>query len=383
MKKVFIPLVLIALLFTSCEKNVSTPIKDNSDQHLKNSDPVNVGTVKCENGILVFSDALTLATFEYNANRLDMADLAKWEKSKGFQSQKSIFENIALKEYNLQIKPYEGMTDDEMRNIAFPGHCPEYIEALNNKLIVEIDDAGKYIDYNLDDSRMAIYLNKDGLYMVGNVLYCVKAKVVKSIENATIADGQALVKSFSSNANPTNQNIIVKAVLAGIYDAYKASGWVYSGSKYRASLSARYKIQTFGATAGATYSKQMLGYPLTVKTNAQHKNFWGNWNQYWGSEYIGGNASLHMEWSQYWFGPYMATNGLFNDFSTNYYFPSASNATITWHPFTGALVPNYFNYSIVTAPYNGYYGWPDKPINFHITAGLPGGCCGINCVVNW
>ncbi len=373
MNKLFILLVGLVIIFTACQKDVL--ITDNNSQ---GSDLINMKSIKCESGVLIFEDQASLIDFEIKANKLGMFELAKWEKSRGFESQKSIFENIALKEYKLQIKPYEGKTDEEMRNIPFPGHCPEYAESLKNGLIKEINEPeGSYIDYNLYDRSKAIYLNREGLVMVGNELYFVKENITKSIKNATLANSNELLKSGSSNLNSN-----IKSVLSGSYAAYKTSYWVNSDSKNRANLDVTLTIQTFGANSGTDWSQAIQGYPLTLHTNAQHKNFWGSWNQAWGEEYIGGTASLHLDWSQDWYNSGNSINGLYNDFTTNVYLPSASNATLQWNPFTGERTSN-LEYAIATAPYNGYYHWGIKPITFVITAALPGGCCGINCSVEW
>jgi len=373
MKKLFLPLIGLALIFTACEKNVST-----TDNNSPGNDVIKTASIKCESGVLFFKDQGSFDEYVYNANRMSMPDLIKFEKSLGFESQKTIFENIALKEYNLQIKPYIGKTDEEMKGLPFPGHSPEYISGLKNGVIKEINEPeGSYMDYNLTDRSKAVYLNKDGLVIVGNELFFVKGNITKSIENATLANSSELIESGSS-ANSS----VVKSVLSGTYSAYANTGWVYDG-KYRASLDASYIIKTAGSDQGINYAKQIQGFPLTLHTNAQHKNFWGNWNQYWGSEYISGPASLHLDWGPAWNGPWNFYNGIYNDFSTNVNLPSASNATLTYDPFSGVPVPNSFLYSVATAPSNGYYRWADKPIAFNITAGLPGGCCGIACTVNW
>lgn len=377
MKKLFLPLIGLVLISVSCEKNVSEQNNNSESKDVTIND-----NIKCENGVLIFADQSSLSNYENKANRMGISELTKQEESLGFESQKRIFENIALIEYNLQIKPFEGKTDDEMRQISFPGHSPECLNALKNGLIKEIiEPEGNYIDYNLTNRGMAVYLNKDGLVMVGKVLYFVKGNSMKSKENATIADSRVLIESISSKDESSISSF--KSVLSGTYTAYMPSGWIYDGSKFRASLDATYTIKTVGSNSGIDWAQQIQGYPLTIHTNAQKKNWLGNWNQYWGSEYINGPASLHLDWSQIWYGPYTSTNGLYNDFSTNAYLPSASNATLTYDPYSGVPVPNSFLYSIVTAPYNGYYGWGTKPISFNITANLPGGSSGITCQVIW
>jgi hypothetical protein len=373
MKKLFLPLIGLVLISISCEKNVSEQNNNSASKDVSIID-----NIKCESGVLVFKDQISLSNYENNANRMGISELTKQETSLGFESQKRIFEAIALKEYNIQIKPFEGKTDDEMKNIPFPGHCQEYTSALKGGIIKEIlETGGSYMDYNLTDRSKAVYLNKDGLVMVGNTLYFVKGNISKSLENATLGNSHDLIESGSSIENSN-----FKSVLSGTYSAYANSGWINSG-KCRGSLDATYTIKTAGANQGTNYSDIIQGFPLTIHTNAQQKNFWGNWNQYWGPETISGPASLHLDWSQIWYGPYTSTNGLYNNFSTNYYLPSASNATLTYHPFTGAIVPNSFGYSLATAPYSGYYGWGVKPIAFTISANLPGGCCGINCYIQW
>jgi hypothetical protein len=377
MKKLFLPLIGLVLISISCEKNVSEQNNNSASKDVSIND-----NIKCESGVLVFKDQISLSNYENNANRMGISELTKQETSLGFESQKRIFEAIALKEYNIQIKPFEGKTDDEMKNIPFPGHCLEYSSALKSGIIKEINEpGGSYIDYNLTDRSKAVYLNKDGLVKVGNTLYFVKGNSIKSVENATLTNSRELLESSSLNSETSNP--VIKSVLSGTYTAQKTTGWVSNGSKYRSSLDATYTIKTAGSNQGLNYSDIIQGFPLTINTNSQKKNFWGNWNQYWGEETISGPASLHLDWSQIWYGPYTSTNGLYNDFSTNYYFPSASNATLTYHPFTGAIVANSFGYSLATAPYNGFYGWGTKPINFNITAALPGGCCGIVLNVYW
>ncbi len=376
MKKLFLPLIGLILISISCEKNVSEQNNNSESRDVSIND-----NIKCKSGVLVFKDQIALSNYENKANRMGISELTKQEESLGFESQKRIFEKVTLIEYNRQITPYIGKTDEEMKNIPYPGYSPECLDALKKGLIKEINEPeGSYIDYNLSNRGMAVYLNKDGLVMVGNVLYFIKGNSMKSMENATLANSRELIESSSSNSESSNSNI--KSVLSGTYTAYMPSGWQTSGS-CRASLDATYTIKTAGSTQGLNYSEMIQGYPLTIHTNSQQKKFPNRWVQYWGEETINGPASLHLDWSQIWYGPYTSTNGIYNDFSTYTFLPSASNATLTFNPFTGVPVPNSFLYSIVTAPYNGYYGWGTKPISFNITAALPGGCCGIPCAVAW
>ena len=308
MKKLFLPLIGLVLISISCEKNVSEPGNNAASKDVNTNE-----NIKCKGGVLVFKDQIALHDYENKANRMGISELTKQEESLGFESQKRIFEGIALKEYNIQIKPFEGKTDNEMKNIPFPGHCPEYTSALKGGIIKEINEPeGSYIDYNLTDRAMAVYLNKDGLVMVGNTLYFVKGNSIKSMENATMANSRELIESNSSKPESSNPNI--KSVMSGTYTAYKdVVYWVTSGS-CRGWLDATYTIQTVGTNSGTNWAQQIQGFPLTVHTNAQQRNFWGKWNQYWGPETISGPASLHLDWSQFWYGPYTSTNGIYNDF---------------------------------------------------------------------
>ncbi len=377
MKKLFLPLIGLVLISISCEKNVS---EQNNNSASKDVNIIN-DNIKCESGVLVFKDQISLSNYENNANRMGISELTKQEESLGFESQKRIFENVTLIEYNRQIKPFIGKTDEEMKKISFPGYGPECLEALKKGLIKEIDDPeGSYIDYNLTDRGLAVCLNKDGLVMVGNVLYFAKGNIIKSMENATLANSRELMESSNSNSISSNPNI--KSQLYGTYTATVPPIWNTSG-KCRASLDATYTIKVAGSSVGDNWAHQIQGYPLTIHTNAQQKNWLGKWNQYWGDQTINGPASLDLSWSQEYGSLYNSTYDIQNYFSTYTHLPSASNATLTFNPFTGVPVPNSFLYSIATAPYNGYYSWGGKPISFKITAALPGGNSGIVCTVEW
>jgi hypothetical protein len=378
MKQFFIPIIGLAFIALSCEK-----INTDHDNKTTESDVLGKTNISCENGILIFSDYENLIKYESSANLMDINELTKLEMGYGFESQKRIFESIAKKEYDLQITPFEGKTEEEMKNIPFPGHCTEYYEAIKMGIIMEIiEPEGSYIDYNLTDRSMAAYLNKDGLVIVGNVLYFVKGNTIKSLENATVSDGQKLISDANSNSSGIFYD---KSILSGTYTAYRHDAlngdWVEVGN-FRTKMSATWTIKTFGANSGTNWSSQMQLYPLSIGTNSQRKNGWGNWNQYWGPQTIYGPAKLQLDWSQNWYGPYSSNNGISSDFSTYYYMSSASNATVKYHPITGAPAAT-LDYLIITAPLSGFYGWGNYPIRFYINADLPGGCCGFTRHVEW
>lgn len=378
MKLYILPITFFLLILISCEKN-----KQDQEVKTTNSELIEKDKIKCDNGILVFADYGTLSQYESSANLMDYNELTKLEIGMGFESQKRIFERIAMKEYELQIVPFEGKTEEEMKSIPFPGHCSEYHEAIKMGIINEINELeGSYIDYNLTDRSMAAYLNKDGLVMVGNVLYFVKGNAIKSLENASVFDGQKLINKVTHNADET---LINKGIMAGTFTAYVHDAlngdWVTVGD-FRTKMSATWTIKTFGVNSGPNWSTQMQLYPLSIGTNSQRKNGWGNWNQYWGPQTIYGPAKLQIDWSQNWYGPYSSNNGISSDFSTYYYMPSASNATVKYHPITGAPAAT-LEYLIVTAPSNGFYNWGNTPIRFYIKADLPGGCCGFTRHVEW
>jgi len=380
MKRFLIPIICLLFISVSCEK-----INPEHDNKTANTDVIEISSIKCDNGILIFSDYEKLIEYESSTNLMDFNELTKLEIGLGFESQKRIFENIAMKEYELQITPFEGKTEEEMKSIPFPGHCPEYHEAIKMGIINEINEPeGSYIDYNLTDRSMAAYLNKDGLVMIGNELYFVKGNTTKSLENATVFNGQKLIAEANYNSSDLLDN---KSIMAGTYTAYihdaTDGNWVTVGD-FRTKMSATWTIKTFGANSGTNWSDRMQLYPLSIGTNSQRKNGWGNWVQYWGPQTIYGPAKMQLDWSQIWYGPYSSNNGLISEFSTGYSLPSASNATIKYHPLTGAPAAS-LEYVIVTAPYNGFYSWGNYPISFYINANLPGGCCGFtrHVELNW
>ncbi len=377
MKRFFLPIIGLMFISLSCEK-----INPEQDNKPTNSNVYEKANVSCKNGILIFKDYATLHDYESVANLMDIESLTELEMGLGFNSQKRLFENIAMKEYDLQIRPFEDKTEEEMKNIPFPGHSPEYMEAIKLGFIKEINEPeGSYIDYNLADRSMAAYLNSDGFVMVGKVLYFVRDNSIKSLENATVYDGTKLIAETNSKIS---EILDTKSVMSGIYTAYQhddiSGAWVTVGN-FRTRMSATFIIKTFGYDSGSNWSKYIECHPLSVGTNSQRKNGWGKWNQYWGPQTINGTARLKIEWSFESYGPYIY-QGINSNFSTYRHLPSASNATITYHPFTGEPAP-FLDYVIAEAPNNGYYGWGNKPISFDITANLPGGCCGFTRHVIW
>jgi hypothetical protein len=372
MKKIIVAISAIALFTLACNKadNLPTPESISIDGTTQ---------ISSKNGILIFKDQETLNDLEVKMNTMTFEDRIKWEKDLNFESQFTIFEKIAKKEYELQIKPYENKSDNEMQNIPFPGHCIEYAQAINDGIIKEINDDGNYIEYNLSDKSMAKYINRSGLVMVGSTLYHIKENLKKTMTNAKISDATLLINTNSTNNVVKIENISRKT--RGSYAPSTGSGWSTSGS-YRVSVAATFSIVALNGTADIV-AQTMQGFPLKVFTNAQKKNTWGNWNQYWGQEYISGNAYLGLKWSQNTlFTSSPNLNDLINNFNTNNYISSGSNATFTWHPFTGqtnTVAINTMSYATITAANSGYYAfWPqNKPISYNITASLPGGCCGM------
>ncbi|MBP6455607.1 MAG: hypothetical protein KA275_02655 [Chitinophagaceae bacterium] len=377
MKKLIIAISAFALMTISCNK--SKIIQPTEPETLNN-----IPAISSKNGILIIKDFNTLNSLEEKMNTMTFEDRLKWEKSLNFESQFSIFEKIAIKEYDLQIKPYETKSDLELKNIPFPGHCAEYNQAIKDGIIEEKNEDGTYIDYSLTDKSMAKYLNKDGFILVGSTLIQAKKNILKKMTDATVEDINTLNTTKTSSSKITIENLAKKT--RGSYSANQATGWQTSG-KYRVSLSTTFSIVALNGMPDPI-AQTMQGFPLKLYTNSQKKNTWGNWNQYWGQQYISGNAYLGLKWSQ---------NALFNNaptpydklnnFSTANYLASGSNATFTWHPFTGqtnTVAINTMSYATITAPLNGWYSfWPEiKPINYNISASLPGGCCGLSISIS-
>lgn len=175
MNRYFMPFIGLAFFMASCEKINTDDNNKTVEQSVYPRDEI-----KCKNGILIFADFSVLSEYENSANLMDYNNLTKIENAFGFESQKQIFERIAMKEYELQITPFEGKTEEEMKSIPFPGHCPEYYSAIDMGIINEVNEPeGSYIDYNLTNRSMAVYLNKDGLVMVGNTLFLLNEILLK------------------------------------------------------------------------------------------------------------------------------------------------------------------------------------------------------------
>lgn len=117
MNRYFMPFIGLVFFMASCKKINTDDNNKTVEQSVYPND-----NIKCKNGILIFADYSTLAEYEDSANLMDYNNLTKIESSLGFESQKQIFERIALKEYELQITPFEGKTEAEMKLMPLQSH---------------------------------------------------------------------------------------------------------------------------------------------------------------------------------------------------------------------------------------------------------------------
>ena len=157
---IILPVFAISLLFTSCKKE---------EPGINNT--AAVSDIMTRNGMLVFKDETVLKTTSNKLEKMTGEEVKEWEKSYGFVSQKSIFENIVDAEYNLLMKPYENMTDEQLKRTAPPAqpHSDLYYTYMNKELIKVINKGteDESYDYSVCNPALASIINERGFVAVG------------------------------------------------------------------------------------------------------------------------------------------------------------------------------------------------------------------------
>ncbi len=105
----------------------------------------------------------------------------------------TILNKLCHEEYELCLKPYENLTDEEAKLIKTPEHTPYYFELLNANTIKEVKntDGSNWCELNCSQMSFAPFLSADGMVSIQGDLY-------------QYLDGKA---KRMVHAAPTNSNI--------------------------------------------------------------------------------------------------------------------------------------------------------------------------------
>jgi len=267
MKKIIILSFLYALTI-SCEK-------EQSDSYVKST--IESKELSVINGYLVFSNNESfLKTTDYIANLSDN-EREKWESEIGFKSQRRIVSNIITQEcVKDSINVSKSMYSSDLKLDAKELHSEAYWTALKDGVIRVIDEGteDEYWDFSLFNRGFIDFVNKDGLFAIGDTLYQVTDKLLKAMKPANVHKPDLLMAATSAdeknNIYILHQESNFKATSPGLIE----SNWVSSGGGKMGEK--RIRIGIYLAVRSYIISS---GYDFyhDVYVQCQERNFWHTW----------------------------------------------------------------------------------------------------------
>lgn len=224
-------------------------------------------------------------------------------------------------------------------------HSEEYWTALNDGVIRVFDEGteDEYWDYSVFDRSFIDFINKDGLFAIGDTLYHVTDKALKAMKPADINKPELLISATSAdeknNIYILHQESNLKYTSPGLIE----SSWVNSGGGKKGEK--RIKIGIYLAVryyiTGAYPQQGSYEFYHDCYVQCQERNWLRKW------KYESANINVNGSWvvSVYYF-----TQSYINSWSWNGGASSYLKASI--NPATGS-----------SAPYQSYFYVAPSDIN--------------------
>jgi hypothetical protein len=237
-----------------------------------------------ENGMLVFNNFNDLGKFVDEVNKSSsIAGADAWESQHSVTSQRQIFNKIV--EAEGQISDYQETLPAAQQSPS-EIHSEIFQQYLASGLIKYVNDSdgSSYWDYALSDPSVAPAVNERGLVKVEGKIYQFGSNgLVKIIKDGDYAKVPLLVNY--TQATEDNYIKVVSSApegggpLCSPIDFSTLRNWKYPTNKKRVKAEIiGNSVSNFGDFSGPC---AMMPYGatcnFTIRTQAQVKNFWGNW----------------------------------------------------------------------------------------------------------
>lgn len=383
--------LFITITFFSCKKDFETTNNEfnNSIDNSTIHEPTlsDAGNITNNNGILVFEseDKMNIA-LEVLTGMSD-TERQKWEKQHGFVSLRTQYEKVMQAEYDKLLAPYKNMTDEEIENLPFPGHSEEYNTAVASGLIKKLTDPDGGESYELRHKAgyLAYITNSEGFVLAGRKLFLIQDNMVKTKEEATLADRAFLKTQMSSNEiEKITVTIIEKKTIRGNVNFNSSDGWNYvNNNKNKGLLEVYFQMNYINNT--------LMSLNNTQFHSVAKRKSWGQWINNPGNHFYYWNAYsffsiYNYNYTQYRFhffnNPGLVNGGAIPPNTNNpHFYIKYSSGGDSWKTIAGGT---YFSPPVVNGEQwnfdnNNHY------IKYHLRAGIPGGSNGITCTAsyNW
>ena len=260
---------------TSCEKEDQLASIDSKE--------IEKGYV-VKDGYLAFKNNESFINTVAAISNLNNADRQKWENTIGFVSQRSLINNLIVKELELDgINRIKFAHTDISKATKFD-YRPELFYNLLSKGVIKLIDEGtadEYWDYSAFNKGFTFFINEEGLYAVGDSLYQVTNKELKVVRLSSATNKQELLRTL--NSNDKNVSKIQKSTSAnwpgdspGLIESEGNNGPWTQNTRWP-SVSQRIKLGI--ELSFLAYSIQTARFDFTHNyyVTCQKTNFWNKW----------------------------------------------------------------------------------------------------------
>lgn len=289
LNKYVLGMLVIVFLLTACDKT--------EDQL------ASIGSQKSEEGYIVKDGYLAFKNNESFIKtvseivNLSNADRNKWESSIEFISQRSLINNLIVKELALDsINRIKFAHTDISQATKFDLRPELYYSLLSNGVIKIIGEGttDEYWDYSAFNKGFTAFINEDGLYAVGDSLFQVTNKGLKVVKLSSASNKQELLKALNNEKSVSKINKITEGISAdspGLIESVGNNGpWTQNNSWPSASKRIKLGIEL----SWLIFSYVDCGFTFTHNyyVTCQKTNFWNNWINDYANYTLEGNWDI-------------------------------------------------------------------------------------------
>lgn len=289
--------IAIAAIGVGCKKEAIPATSEKLETQIENTTASGTVTsrsafsptasVSYQSGMLVFSTLEDMEKTLLEINEAEPSSVDAWESSLGFTSQRRLFSQIVIAED--AIDDYYGNLSAEQQQQALnqePVHSTIFNQKIASGFIrnaTDPNDASVYWDYATIAPENVAVLNENGLVKAGGQIYqFTNSNLIKVILDGDFNKVSQLANYNSPNSSDASFMVVETCPWsAGCYniDFSKTNDWKSGGHKKRVKVEVIGKscanfATTTGDCAFVPFGTQTTFY---VRTQAQKKNFWGNW----------------------------------------------------------------------------------------------------------
>ncbi len=325
-------------------------------------------------GFIIFKDSAAYNRMISKIIQYDNYERTVWENGIGFNSQKSIITrliNEELRNDSLNRAKYANICKSE---ICKNDYHSDYYFANLNKDVIKIINAGtadEYWDYKIFDRSMAPFVDKNGLYAIGDTLFQITEYDIKYIPLNKDKEKHELLEELKDS-----QNVLCKVYSKSVSPIFPSPGEIWAGWQVVGtwpSVQKRIRVGVELTCVEYLVPMRRFEFKHQVYVQCMKTNLFNRWIYDWS------NVELSGSWSITAF-PIQQTYS--NQLTYSSY---SSNLVLTVHPGSGNLHPfgtNFLIYGDVLnqeldalyvwnfQPRYNYYSWNAKRTDVNLTSSL-------------